>query len=140
MRERGWLEKLQPIAVALAALGAAVVLATFNPSEHPFPKCPFHWVTGLYCPGCGSQRAIHNLLNGSILLAARFNLFVVVSLPILLLGYLRWSLDAYDCRWRLRWRAPARWIWAFLAAMLIYTLLRNLPFYPFALLAPPVNV
>lgn len=50
-----------------------------------FPKCIFHQLTGLECPGCGSQRAIHQLLHGNIIEAARYNLLLVIAIPYILL-------------------------------------------------------
>jgi hypothetical protein len=49
-----------------------------------FPRCPFHFLTGLYCPGCGSQRAISALLHGEVLAAINFNVLMVLSLPLLI--------------------------------------------------------
>ena len=48
-----------------------------------FPKCPFLFITNLECPGCGSQRAIHQLLHLNFLAAIKFNLLLVIFLPIL---------------------------------------------------------
>ena len=45
-------------------LGFAVLYYFFNPSvERFFPSCPFYTATGWQCPGCGSQRAIHELFD-----------------------------------------------------------------------------
>lgn len=49
-----------------------------------YPTCLFHKFTGLQCPGCGSQRAIHAILNGRFSEAAHDNLLLVISLPFLL--------------------------------------------------------
>lgn len=71
-------------ALVLMAL-AAVVLYVFDPSEYVFmPKCPFKMLTGLDCPGCGFQRAMHALLHGHVAEAIRFNVFLVVAVPYLL--------------------------------------------------------
>ena len=36
----------------------------FDPEEMAvFPRCPFLLATGYECPGCGSQRAIHDMLH-----------------------------------------------------------------------------
>ncbi|MDG1509828.1 MAG: DUF2752 domain-containing protein [Flavobacteriaceae bacterium] len=46
----------------------------FNPTvSNFFPKCPFHTITGLYCPGCGSQRAVHDLMHLNIFEAINHN-------------------------------------------------------------------
>lgn len=42
-------------------------------------------LTGLECPGCGSQRAIHSLLHLDIAAAFKFNALLVSSLPLVIL-------------------------------------------------------
>lgn len=37
------------------------------------PPCPFHTITGLYCPGCGGTRAVCALLRGDIFRSLRFH-------------------------------------------------------------------
>ena len=36
-----------------------------------YPTCPFLAITGWYCPGCGSLRAVHDLLHGDLAGAVR---------------------------------------------------------------------
>ena len=43
----------------------------------PFPKCLFFSLTGLQCPGCGSQRALHSLLHLDLVAALRYNAYMV---------------------------------------------------------------
>lgn len=76
--------------IATIVLITLVVLyKTYNPSENfYFPKCPFREFTGLKCPGCGSQRAVHNLLNLNISKAFNKNALLVLSIPYILLGIL----------------------------------------------------
>ncbi len=76
-------------------------------------------------------------MHGRLLLAAHFNLLAIGSLPILLSGYVRWTLQVYNSRWQIRWRAKAAWIWALSVAIIAFTVLRNVPYYPLTLLAPP---
>lgn len=47
------------------------------------PKCIFHSVTGLDCPGCGSQRLIHALLHGDLAAAFRANALLFIMLPVI---------------------------------------------------------
>ncbi len=36
-------------------------------SEQYMIPCPFKIITGIPCPGCGSQRAVSEIINGNIL-------------------------------------------------------------------------
>ncbi len=75
------------ILVSVSLIGFYAIYSYFNPYEVDFfPRCPFHWLTGYKCPGCGSQRAIHYIFNFDILNAAKENLLLVVSIPYLILG------------------------------------------------------
>lgn len=68
---------------------ALIVYAKFDPEESRlFPKCIFHSLTGLLCPGCGSQRAIHQLLNGNIIEALHYNAFAVLAIPYIIVGFM----------------------------------------------------
>ena len=75
--------------VAAVVVAGVEIYSTFDPSASRwFPRCPFLMLTGLKCPGCGTQRAIHALLHGDVLSALHFNALLPVSIPLLLLyGY-----------------------------------------------------
>ena len=45
--------------------------------------CPFYTLTGLYCPGCGGQRAVKALLGGKLLASLHDHPLV---LPLFLYG------------------------------------------------------
>ena len=53
-----------------------------------FPPCPFHLLTGWYCPGCGGLRMTHDLLHADLSAAATDNIFLLVGLPLMLLWWL----------------------------------------------------
>ncbi|HTN68798.1 MAG TPA: DUF2752 domain-containing protein [Dysgonamonadaceae bacterium] len=78
------------VLIAVAAILVATVLIIFfyiDPDIYPFfPKCPFLVITGLECPGCGSQRSFHHLLHFNIAGAFLQNPLVVIFGPYILLG------------------------------------------------------
>ena len=80
--------KIGLVAVIILMLIAALyIFYTLNPETHSiFPKCPFLLATGLECPGCGSQRAIHQLLHLNLLAALRYNAFMVLAMPYIFFG------------------------------------------------------
>jgi hypothetical protein len=128
-----------PTALVLMACLAAVaglVLFCFDPRwYHFYPVCYFHKITGLLCPGCGGLRALHQLLHGHWATAFRFNPVLVVSLPIL-----AWLGAKYG--WQKARNQPASlglrplWLWLSLAAVIVVSVLRNLPGAPFDMLRP----
>lgn len=122
--------------IAVIAFGAAV-LYRWNPATAGFyPICPFFALTGWYCPGCGSLRASHQLLHGNLGAAFDLNPLLVMALP-----FVAWEIAA-----RLMGRPGLRtlssasmsavWVRAMAVILVAYGFLRNIPRYPFTLLAP----
>jgi hypothetical protein len=113
----------------VVAVGAALMpLYFFNPVEHSFfPKCFFHSLTGLDCPGCGGLRATHRLLHGDFLAALKLNALFVSLLPIGAFFGLRQIVFLTTGRlWSQPFRSP-RWA-VFIAALVIaFGVLRNVP-------------
>jgi len=64
-----------------------VVYKLFDPLAYDFfPKCPFLVLTGYQCAGCGSQRAVHELLNLNFSGAWQQNALFIISLPYIFIG------------------------------------------------------
>jgi hypothetical protein len=123
--------------IARAAAPAAVLAATaavVDPNEPGhYPTCPFLALTGRYCPGCGSLRAIHALAHGDLATAIDRNPLAVLCVPILATIFVLWARRRLTGRQR-TWAAPAAWINAFLVLVIAFWVLRNLT--PFTWLAP----
>jgi len=121
---------------AVALIGAAAFfLWMVHPAESGFiPRCPMLQVTGLYCPGCGSLRSIHYLLQGELTQAWAMNPLVVLLLPVLMVLA---AAELLFRRYDLSHRIPVRVIWILLAVYILFGILRNIPVHPFTLLAPP---
>jgi Protein of unknown function (DUF2752) len=116
---------------------AALVLFLFDPAHHSFyPRCTLYTVTGIYCPGCGSLRALHSLAHGRLLTALHFNALLVLALPFLAWHGVRQLLANLAGKPPPPIRLSAFWIKLLTGVVLIFTVLRNLPFSPFACLSP----
>ena len=125
---------LAPAAVGAAAVAGLAVVAVVDPNQPGhYPTDPFLAITGLYCPGCGTLRALHALARGDLLTAIDLNVLTVALLPALVLGWLSWLAHTLGRR-----PAPPRvptWAGTAVAvAVPIFWVLRNLPFA--AALAP----
>lgn len=124
-------------AFAGAALVAAVMLRVFDPATSGvFPPCPVHYLTGWYCPGCGSLRALHQLLHGNLQAAWAMNPLTILLLPFISYGLASHALAAVRGRGLPRLFMPASCIQALGIVIVLFGIVRNLPFHPFNLLAP----
>lgn len=85
--------------IAGAATAGCAVLYRFSPTEHGFyPRCPFHALTGLQCPGCGGTRAMYQMLHLHFGHAFHLNAMVTVLGPLALawFGYCYYSVLRRD--------------------------------------------
>jgi Protein of unknown function (DUF2752) len=127
------------LAVAIFAAGTAalVMLRVFDPATSGvFPPCPVRYLTGWYCPGCGSLRAMHQLLHGNLRAAWAMNPLTVILLPFLTYGLASHAWFEFRGRELPRTFIPAIWIRALFAIIVLFGIARNLPLYPLNLLAP----
>ncbi len=123
-------------AVLLVGAVAAVLLLAVPGMSRYLPSCGFRWLTGFYCPGCGSGHAAQALLRLDLLGAWRANplaLLVAVPVAVGLARHMRWALLGGAAPGA---RVPAGWLWALLLAIVAFWILRNVPVWPFELLAP----
>lgn len=96
--------------------------------EHP----PF------LCAACGGTRAVNYLLQGQLALAWRYNQLFVLSLPLLTAGAFTLIRAMITGRPLTGLYLRPFYLWGFLAMVLIYTLLRNIPLTAFDYLRPPL--
>lgn len=91
-------KRLAAIAVCTVAIAALVYLALNDPTTSPAPRCAFKAITGYDCPGCGSQRAVHALLQGRVAEAWGYNAALFFAVPLIglyALGPRRWDRVVY---------------------------------------------
>jgi hypothetical protein len=123
------------IGVALAGC-TTMVLFLFNPAQTSiYPVCQFKALTGLDCPGCGSLRALHQMLHGNLVAAFRFNALMVSALPIAVWFGVRAILNATGGRAPFPKVHPA-WIWAGCSLIVAFGIIRDLHFSWLSWMAP----
>ena len=122
--------------VALAAGGLSVVYLLDPSSSDLYPPCPFLALTGFYCPGCGTLRALHQLTLGHPVAALDLNPLMVLLLPFVAYFLASHAMLAVTGRPLRKFFVRPELIWALLGVVLVYWLLRNIPAYPLTLLAP----
>ncbi len=129
--------RLSAVVGAAAMLGGSSLVAYFDPSKFSFiPACPLYSLTGFACPGCGLTRGFHALFHGDVLAALDLNALIPVW--VLIFAYVFGSLVLLAVRGRgfpMRFVGPKA-LFGFLIVLLLFGVLRNLPFYPFTLLFP----
>jgi hypothetical protein len=143
-RVAGFLERVwrdSPVWVAPAALlacmgGAVGYTLAFDPTTagaDAAPSCLLKFTTGFVCPGCGGTRAAWYLLHGDVPAAARHHLLFVFAVPFLLYLYVAWA-GRRVFGWQLpELRLSPVVIGGFLAVWGVWSVLRNLPWSPFAM-------
>lgn len=121
---------------ALVSVTAAIVIIHLLGPRPPswYPPCVLHHFTGLLCPGCGCARAWHALGRGHVGEALNQNLLATALVPMLAgwWGVLVWRGLRHD---RAPLAAPNGTARIILVATIIFVIARNLPWWPFALLA-----
>jgi hypothetical protein len=100
-----------------------------NPAKNttPFAVCMTKRIANIDCPGCGGQRAFHQLLNGNFIEAGKLNIFIYFFAPLLTYIFLSFALKPFDIN------LPdidisTKNLGLILLLLLLFTLLRNLNF------------
>ena len=127
----------RPWTLLTLLVGTAGVVAFFLQSHLLgwMPPCLFHRWTELHCPGCGGRRCVMMLAEGRWLDALRMNALVMAI-----------GLSMGALLFRETWREWSQrgesfvlkpWMgWAIAFGVIGFWILRNIPYWPFELLAP----
>ena len=131
--DSGWIYR-RPTVLAIWSLllAGAAYLFLFEPGKTGFfPVCLFRLCTGFTCPGCGSTRAMHQLLHGHVLAAFMLNPLFLLAIPFLLYALVRYSVVVMRGGVPRQNMLPASFIYALFFVILSFWIFRNTPFYPF---------
>ena len=92
------------------------------------PPCLFHLATGWHCAGCGGTRCAMALCRGDWSAALDYHPVAAFALPVALLWAVGETLAGLT-GWRIpRWRLSWRWWTVGLVSLVLFGVLRNLPF------------
>lgn len=116
--------------IAIGILGGGYMLGILyfhNPEIVSwYPSCVFHDYTGLYCFGCGNTRATYHLLHGNFIESLSYNVMLVPYIALLSCLVLKPE-----------WLNQTVTIYYIVPIVItLFTVLRNMPWEPFCLLAP----
>ncbi|WP_181009142.1 DUF2752 domain-containing protein [Streptomyces sp. SM11] len=117
-----------PIGILAAVAGAFAYVGTVDPNESGhYPACPLLQLTGVLCPGCGGLRSAHAFIHGDLGAAFSANAIATVGYFLFAAVWVVWLVRARRGQPLRIVLAPAWW-WGVGAVLLIFTVVRNLPF------------
>jgi hypothetical protein len=92
--------------------------------SHSIFVCPFHYLTGFDCPGCGITRSLVSFFVGDPVLSFYFHPFG----PLIGLGVLYFVVCSFKKEWNLNLDkfASYRFSWSALLVILAWGVLRNI--------------
>lgn len=129
---------LKKIGIPIAILALGMLYFNLNPKSFAyFPKCPFYSFTGLYCPGCGSQRAFHEMLHGNLWVGIQHNFLIILALLVIFYKFYVFFQSRFQKENTVKnilYHNAAPWV--ILGVVVSFWILRNIPMDPFIILAP----
>jgi hypothetical protein len=117
-----------PAGVLAAVAAAFAYVGTVDPNEPGhYPACPLLRYTGVYCPGCGGLRSAHAVVHGNFPAALQDNVLAVAGFLGFAVLWTVWVVRAARGR-PLRIELGTVHLWAAGALLVVFTVVRNLPF------------
>ncbi|WAX80555.1 DUF2752 domain-containing protein [Streptomyces sp. KMM 9044] len=117
-----------PVGALAAVAGAFAYVGAVDPNEPGhYSACPLLRLTGLYCPGCGGLRSAHAVAHGDLPAALQANAPAVLGYAAFAVLWAVWVFRAARGK-------PTRidptpvFLWSLGAFVLVFTVVRNLPF------------
>ncbi|MGW5067495.1 DUF2752 domain-containing protein [Streptomyces cyaneofuscatus] len=117
-----------PLGTLATVTAAFAYVGTVDPNEPGhYPVCPLLKITGAFCPGCGGLRSAHAFIHGDLGAAFSANAVATTGYFLFAAVWVIWLVRA----WRgqpLRIVLAPVWWWSIGALLLVFTVVRNLPF------------
>ncbi|KAB1145643.1 DUF2752 domain-containing protein [Streptomyces luteolifulvus] len=117
-----------PAGVLGAVAAAFAYVGAVDPNEPGhYPACPLLRFTGIYCPGCGGLRSAHAFVHGDLTGALADNALAVAGYLAFAVLWAVWVVRSLRGR-PLRIDLGPVHLWSLGALLLVFTVVRNLPF------------
>lgn len=130
-------KKILNIGLLTGVTVLAVLFFVLDPAKHSlFPRCIFNSITGYYCPGCGSQRAIHSLLHLRLMDVVSYNFLFLPAALLILYHYLHPLLNRFFGLKLPNILYHKLTPWIIFMVIILFWIFRNIPVFPFSVLAP----
>ncbi|MGZ4561793.1 MAG: DUF2752 domain-containing protein [Mycobacteriaceae bacterium] len=122
-----------PVGVAgLAVVGCATLwFADPTTPGGILPVCPTKALFGIDCPGCGGMRMVYSLLHGDVGAAVHYNALSIIAVGMMVWGYGAWVLGLARKRPVRSWQHISWLPKVVLPVVLVWFVVRNLPWAPF---------
>ncbi|WP_414721057.1 DUF2752 domain-containing protein [Streptomyces sp.] len=119
---------LAPLGTLAGVAAAFAYVGTVDPNEPGhYPVCPLLRYTGVYCPGCGGLRSAHAFAHGDLGAAFGSNALAVIGYGVFAVLIVLWLVRAVRGL-PVRTSVPNAWWWGIGAVLVLFTVVRNLPF------------
>ena len=117
-----------PAGVSASLAAATLFIVARNPHETQLSfGCLMFNAVGVYCPGCGGTRAVHDVFTGDFAGALHMNALVtLLVIPLGIAGLLYWF--ARSAGYRLPSFNPPMWVtWTAVGVVAAFWVVRNMP-------------
>ncbi|MFF0449478.1 DUF2752 domain-containing protein [Streptomyces sp. NPDC004609] len=120
-----------PLATLAGVAAAFAYVGSVDPNEPGhYPACPLLRLTGIFCPGCGGLRSAHAFVHGDLATAFGANAVAVIGYGVFAVVWTVWLIRAVRGVPGATWRISVGpvWWWTAGAVVLVFSVVRNLPF------------
>lgn len=132
MAQIDWMrEDIRRVGILVSVIIVAILcllLHYYPPQQIHLPPCAFYAITGLYCPGCGSARALHHLMQFDLVTALQCNFFFVVLFPCFLYFLVSLLAEQFGIAKLPQLHTGPAMTRALMITFIVWWIVRNLPF------------